>query len=566
MTMSLSTGVTRYRDVLDNADLRRMLAAFTVVEFGAWSYSIVLAVWIFGSTGSLSGIAALAVVRCVVGMVVTSFAGVIVDRYERRQLLVVCSFLLAAVMVGMTIAVGLGAPLWVILIFSALNATFQSPNRSAAGALLPEVVTESDLVSANVLINLLQNIVIIAGPLLGGLLILLGDPVLGVGLNALTYGIAGLLYSRMTVRSHDAADEAGEPVWIQWRTGIQALASRPYAIALTLCMVISTALDAGYTVVFVEFTQHLDLGDSGYSLFFAATAVGGVLVALVADQVAERAKLGAVIAGCLMLQGFPLVLMGFSERLPVILLMLALSGAGTVLLDVVAMTALQRTMPNRLLGRTLSTIMALLLLAATLTAVGLTRGIQVAGLQETIIVSGMVAPILGLLLVPMLRRGDVQETEDVRALRDRTDFIASLDLFDGMGRPALESLALAAEPVTLPAGAVLLQEGDPADDLWLLQSGRLEVSLRDRLAQPPPVVAPGWVGELGLMNGAPRSATVTVGEESRLLRVSGQQFLDAMTLAAPSPSLVQLAADRTTWKSRTQPSQDAPDVSVLPAG
>ncbi len=564
--MNLSTSVTRYREVLRNADLRRMLAAFAIVELGAWSYSIVLAVWIFGSTGSLSGIAALAVVRCVVGMVVTSFAGVLVDRYERRRLLTICSFLLAAVMVGMTVTVATDAPLWVALIFSALNATFQAPNRSAAGALMPEVVNESELVSANVLINLLQNIFLILGPLLGGLLVLVGTPAIAVGLNALTYVIAGLLYSGISVRSRMANAEAREPAWVQWRTGVRALASRPYALALALCMVISTGLDAGYTVIYVQFTQDLDLGDSGYSLFFAATAVGGVLVALVADQVAERARLATVIVGSLMLQGLPLVLVGFLDRLPAILLMLAISGAGTVLLDVAAMTALQRTMPNRLLGRTLATIMAMLLLGATLTAVGLTRGIQVFGLQETIIVSGAVAPILGLLLVPILRRGEVQETEEVLAVRERADFIGELGLFEGLGRPAIESLAFAAEPVTLQAGTVLLREGDPADDLWLLQSGRLDISLQAQVTQPPAVVAPGWVGELGIMNQQPRSATVTVGEESQLLRVNGQQFLDAMALAAPSPSLVQLAAERTTWQSRSSRPDDAPESSLAPAG
>ena len=69
----------------------------------------------------------------------------------------------------------------------------------------------------------------------------------------------------------------------------------------------------------------------------------------------------------------------------------------------------------------------------------------------------------------------------------------------------------------------------------------------------PPVVAPGYVGELGLMNRARRSATVTTSVECRLLRVPGEDFIAALETAQPSAALVRDAANVRTSASSWSP-------------
>lgn len=559
--MNIAASLDRYRLTLRYPDLRRMLAAFTILEIGAWSYSIVLAAWIFAESGSVAGIAAVASVRWITGTLVTSFAGVAADRFERRRLLTVCSLILCALMLAMAVAVGMGAPIWIIVGLSALNAIVESPNRSAAGALVPEVVDESNLVTANVMINLLGNLVLICGPLLGGLLVLLGNPVVAVGLNAATYACAGVLYSRISIRSVGDVQEQGDSALTQWRTGLSAVIHRPYVLALTLCVMTSTAIDSSYTVVFAKLTQHLGTGESGYGLFFAASAGGGILMAVVANQMAERGNLGYVVGLSLVLQGVPLALIGVTNSLWLVLVLLAIAGAGTVMVDVLAITALQRAVPNRLLGRVLGIMTAMSLLGASLSIIALGWSIEHVGLEVSIIVSGVVLPTVGIFLLPLLRRGSTEAalvTDDFQA---RAAFIEQLGLFDGLGRPGIESLALAAESVTLPAGHVLMQQGEPATDLWLLESGRLAIDIQGQDTPPPPVFASGWVGELGLLNGTSRSATVTLSEESRLLRVDGQQFLAAIAMAAPSQALLRIVADR----SRRSQSVSALTPTAVPS-
>ena len=59
-----------------------------------------------------------------------------------------------------------------------------------------------------------------------------------------------------------------------------------------------------------------------------------------------------------------------------------------------------------------------------------------------------------------------------------------------------------------------------------------------------PVTAPGYVGELGLLHGIPRTATVRTLRECTLLRIDGQEFLSALQASRPSPSLLSVAGLR----------------------
>ena len=67
------------------------------------------------------------------------------------------------------------------------------------------------------------------------------------------------------------------------------------------------------------------------------------------------------------------------------------------------------------------------------------------------------------------------------------------------------------------------------------------------------MTAPGYVGELGLLHGIPRTATVTTSRESTLLRISGPDFLSALQVSQPSPALLSVAGTRMARTPRNQP-------------
>ena len=117
----------------------------------------------------------------------------------------------------------------------------------------------------------------------------------------------------------------------------------------------------------------------------------------------------------------------------------------------------------------------------------------------------------------------------------------------------LESLAVSATEQEVPAGVTVIREGDEADALYVLLDGRMAVRARgDGPVERdlPPMEAGAYFGEIGLLERIPRTATVESSAPSRLLRIDGDDFLEALNGASASVTLLEGARSRL---ARTHP-------------
>jgi signal transduction histidine kinase len=115
------------------------------------------------------------------------------------------------------------------------------------------------------------------------------------------------------------------------------------------------------------------------------------------------------------------------------------------------------------------------------------------------------------------------------------DELRQVPLFADISEEDLEQLYKMAETVSIPAGRLVLREGDPGDSLYVVLDGELEVTKRqgdqDILLA---IYKPGqFFGEMALLEQAPRSASVGTLQESRLMVISQAAF---QTLLSCSPS------------------------------
>jgi len=105
------------------------------------------------------------------------------------------------------------------------------------------------------------------------------------------------------------------------------------------------------------------------------------------------------------------------------------------------------------------------------------------------------------------------------------------DLFRYFDDRQLEQMATIAEERTLERGAILCEQGRVAQECWVVIQGEADIQLGDdrRVA----VVGPGEsVGEMGLLDHLPRSATVIARTPMVVLRIDAKEFDD---LLGPSP-------------------------------
>ena len=553
-----------YRSALRSRDLRTLIVAFIVDGGASWAYSVVLMAYIFDRTHSAGWITALVTAKWIVGMLTGGYGGVLADRFDRRTVLIVSALLSAVIMVGMAVIVGVDGPLWLLLAVSCAGTMVYTPVRPASGALIPEVVPESDLVAANAIFALLESVIVVIGPGVGAVLMLTGDPVYGVLINAASFLVSATLYALLGVRSHGSAEPGGN-AFAQWGAGMASLVRHRRAFVLALFLVLDSAAINAANVLMPALSDHLHGGNTGYSLLIASGALGGVIVAGIANKLAGSSRITVIITGAMFLECVPLWVSVIAGSVPPALVLQLLAGIGMVIVDVLAFTAVQRSLPRDLLGRVLATLDVVILGACVLSSILASALYSAFGIGWALGVIGLGIPVLGLFGLPLLRGVDAEAALTRARLEPRISLLETLDLFTGAPRSLLEHLADCAEERTLPAGERIIVQGDQPDALWILADGELAISaVRGDGADVdlPRVAAPGYVGELGLMNHAVRSATVTTAGECRLLRIPGKDFVAALETAPPSVTMLGQAGARSARTSMAPVATAAPEPPV----
>ncbi len=104
----------------------------------------------------------------------------------------------------------------------------------------------------------------------------------------------------------------------------------------------------------------------------------------------------------------------------------------------------------------------------------------------------------------------------------KIDLLKSVPLFAGCSRAELRELALVADELDLREGRILVREGRPGREFFILVDGVVRVSKGGRkLAE----LGPGdWFGEIALLTNTPRTATVTATSPIRVLVVTDRAF------------------------------------------
>jgi CRP-like cAMP-binding protein len=115
----------------------------------------------------------------------------------------------------------------------------------------------------------------------------------------------------------------------------------------------------------------------------------------------------------------------------------------------------------------------------------------------------------------------------------RIDAIVDLDLFAGLDRKQLATIASLSTQVTLPAGSVLCRRGERGREAFILVEGTVAVSIEDEAIA---VLRPGSVfGEMSLLDGTPRVANVTATSQVSVLVLTNRELaslLDAVPAVA----------------------------------
>ena len=114
----------------------------------------------------------------------------------------------------------------------------------------------------------------------------------------------------------------------------------------------------------------------------------------------------------------------------------------------------------------------------------------------------------------------------------RVELLREIPLFAHCSKKELAEIARVAEEIEVQEGDVLIREGEPGHDFYIVLDGALDV-VKENRGRVDVVGPEDFVGELALLSRRPRNATVTAGTAATLLRIADVDFvalLDRMPL------------------------------------
>lgn len=537
------TGRPGLRGVFAVRDMRLLLLGFVTSRTGDFLYSVALVVFIAESTGSAAWVGAAALVRLLPVAVLSPAAGVVTERLPLRRLLVLCDLGQVAAMVGLAVVVAADASPVLALLFAGVSSALATPYFPALTAVTPRLVAERQLAATNTFISTVENLAMILGPAAGGLLLLVGPPTVPIALNALTFVASAAFTAAVSFAGSpggDDSDDAAESFLGQLAEGLRAtVADREVAVLVVFTSAVTFVY--GFELVYLVFVadERLGIGAEGIGYLNAAMGIGGFVGALLTSRLADSPRLRVVLVLTLCGCGVPLGLLALTSSPTVAYVVLCIEGLASIALDVVVVTALQRMVRPALLGRVSAIMDSLTITAILLGNVAAVALLAATDLTVSLLVAGAILPVVAVLLLPLL--GDLER----RAAGGRATLapvVAALQasgLVEGAGRTVLERLAAASSPARLVAGEVVMRQGDAADELVVLVEGRLDVTVDGRAVNT--VTAPGYVGEIGLLHGRRRTATVTAGTDCVVHRIAGDEFVAAVTGAVPVPLQTEMS-------------------------
>jgi MFS family permease len=354
---------------------------------------VALPYFVYQQTGSTFASALMVAAELLPRLLFGSVAGVYVDRWDRKKIMVITSIAQGLVILPL-LFVRSAESMWIVYLvsfFQTMLAMFFGP---AENALLPLLVEEAELLPANSLNALNNNIARLIGPPIGGAILAIFGLSGVVIFDSVTFVIAGLMILAISAAVRSISVVPAEPhhepprpsFWKEWKEGISIVRRNKIVAVLFITVVLLNfggilidPLAAPYMVDIVK------VGPEVFGWLTTVQAIGGILGGLLAGKVSQRMTTPRLYGWAELVLGLFIFFRYNIPQLPVLFVMSFLVGLPAALGAAALDTLFQQKVPNTHLGR---------IIGALNTTVGLTSLFGVLG------IAGILGDILG--VVPVL--------------------------------------------------------------------------------------------------------------------------------------------------------------------
>lgn len=379
---------------------RRFWSGFTLSELGDAMTRVALTWYVYESTRSPEALGWLMLAYTGPVIVGGLVAGSLLDRFDRRKVMLADNLIRGAAVVAIPVlhAIGMLA-LWHVYVVAAVYGSLMMISLAGGPALIPSLVREEQLDTANALETLTFTLSGVAGPVLAGLLIAWAGAPNVLILDAVSYGAFAVALARIKIPTQDTGSPETRGEARSYRLRDVALFALRNKVLLSTTIMFA-AFNLGQGVLFV-WLPVLSAGIPGggpelYGVLLGAWAAGEVAGSLIAGSISLSLPLGTMICLAQLASGLALGVLVFSRSLWGALAGLALAGFCSAPLTIWAQTLRMRIIPYNMRGRAFALLRTLM--QSTPPIGGAIAGLvlPVLGLPVMIAISAALAGVPGL--------------------------------------------------------------------------------------------------------------------------------------------------------------------------
>ncbi|GGD08284.1 MFS transporter [Nocardioides daphniae] len=335
--------------VREHRDFRLLLVSGTVFLFGAMITYVAIPYQVYALTGSNLMVGMIGLVELVPLVVFGLWGGALADHFDRRRLLITAGLAQAVLVAVLAVNAFLDEPkIWLIFVLGALLTSASALQRPSREALMPRTVRHDQIAAAQALTSFGAQMAMLAGPLVGGLLI----AYVGIGwcfvIDVVGITVAALMFVAMKPYPHTV--ETTPPSLRSIADGI-AYGVRRRDLLGTYAVDLAAMFLAMPVVLFPALAEEVYGDPEVLGLLYAAGTVGAVLATVTSGWITRVHLHGRAIVVAAMVYGGFIALAGLAPNLWVALTFFTLAGAADMISGIFRGTVWNQTIPEHMRGR-----------------------------------------------------------------------------------------------------------------------------------------------------------------------------------------------------------------------
>jgi MFS family permease len=315
---------------------------------------VALVVLVFRLSGSGLAVSGLVVTEIVPTLLLGPVAGVVIDRFDRRRVLVAADLVRAALIVGLAFT----HVVWGVYAIAALLSAASTAFNPALQAVIPALLSEEERLAANSVAWSSGRLVQIVGASVAGGLIAWAGTTPAFLANAASFAFSATMITRLTIpRRGGPARRGGLGSWLEdAREGLAYARHDPFVARLVPIQALtSLAVGATSALLVVLAARHLRIGADGFAWLIAAIGVGALLGPFLSNWWTKGRYLDVrLLFVPYIIRGVGDVALGLVVGLPWALVILFVYGLNTSTGVVASNSILQTVIPDHVRGRVLT--------------------------------------------------------------------------------------------------------------------------------------------------------------------------------------------------------------------